>query len=78
MTELQKLIEDVKRVRDEVGLKIHLAGLDAQKEWHSLEERWQAFRDKAELDQTAKGVGNALGQLAGELKSGYLRLRKAL
>lgn len=78
MAELSKGIEDLKRTRDEIGLKIHLGSKELQDEWSELENRWKAFEDKAELDRSAKDVGDALRILGSELKDAFMRVRKAL
>lgn len=31
--------DEVRRIRDEVRLKLHLAGMDARDRWHALEPR---------------------------------------
>ncbi len=40
MADLHKLTDDLKRVRDEIKLKIHLGSKEAQNEWADLEKRW--------------------------------------
>jgi hypothetical protein len=78
MANLQKYTDDLKRIRDEIKLKIHLGSKEAQDEWADLEKRWQKFRENAELDRTAEGVGGSVKQLGSELKTAYDRIRKAL
>jgi hypothetical protein len=78
MADLQKLTDDLKRVRDEIKLKIHLGSMEAQDEWADLEKRWKAFREKAELDRTGSEVGGSVRQLGSDLKAAYERIRKAL
>ena len=72
------LMKELETLRDEIRLKLHLASMDARDEWDKLETRWQEFRGKAELDETAEEVGEAAGELFDELKKGYDRIRKAL
>jgi hypothetical protein len=78
MTDLQKLTDDLKRIRDEIKLKIHLGSMEAQDEWADLEKRWKTFSEKAELDRTAGDIGGSVKQLGSDLKSAYQRIRKAL
>ena len=40
--------------------------------------RARQFSDDAKLKETGSGIGDALGQLGGELKRGYERIRDAL
>lgn len=78
MPEFSNLFEDLKRTRDEIKLKIHLGSKDVQDEWNDLEKRWSSFESKAELDRSAKDVGDAVKILGSELKDAFQRIRKAL
>ena len=78
MSDFDKLIADLKRARDEIKLKLHLASLDVKEEWGELEGKWQSFSERAEMHRSADGVGAALGSLGEELKQAYQRIRKAL
>lgn len=78
MADMQKFTEDLKRLRDEVKLKIHLGSKEAQSEWADLEKRWKAFSEKAELNRTAGELGATVKQLGSDLKSAYERIRKAI
>ena len=76
--EMEKVLEQLKQLRDEVALKVHLATMEAKTEWEELERKWSDFENKAKLDETAEGLGSAVSQLADEIKAGYERIRKAL
>jgi hypothetical protein len=39
MNEQASMWDDVRRIADEVELKIHLAGMDARDRWHELQPR---------------------------------------
>lgn len=78
MPDFSNLIEDLKRTRDEIKLKIHLGSKDLQTEWSEIEKRWEDFERKADLDRSAKDVGDALQILGSELRDAFQRLRKAL
>ncbi|RDI61061.1 hypothetical protein [Microvirga subterranea] len=78
MPDFSNLIEDLKRTRDEIKLKIHLGSKDLQTEWSEIERRWDSFERKAELDRSAKDVGDALQILGSELRDAFQRVRKAL
>jgi len=78
MSDFDKLKADLERMRDELRLKMHLASMDAKEEWNDLEQKWQSFSDRAEMNKSAEGLGAALGDLGDELKAAYQRLRKAL
>lgn len=78
MPDFSNLVEDLKRTRDEIKLKIHLGSKDLQTEWSEIEKRWETFESKAELERSAKDVGDALQILGSELKDAFHRVRKAL
>lgn len=81
--EMQKLIDDLKRQRDEIRVRLHLAKADAKNEWERLEEKWEHVRGKLEVvgreaGKAAEDVGAALRLAAEELRAGYARIRKLL
>jgi len=78
MADVQKLSDDLKRMRDEIKLKIHLGSMEAQDEWADLEKRWKAFREKADINRTAGELGGSVKQLGSDLKAAYERIRKAI
>lgn len=46
MPDVHNLLEDLKTVRDEAKLKIHLGSKEAQDEWAVLEKRWHTFKTR--------------------------------
>jgi hypothetical protein len=78
------LIAKLKQERDELALKVHLGKAEAIAEWEKLEAEWQRLKTvkgpplKDAAADTARGVGSAIEQAAGELKKGYERIRKIL
>ena len=78
MGELDDMLEDLKRRRDELRVQMHLASKELREEWDELEDKMEHFAAKARLKQTREGVGNALGELGREIGEGYKRLRDAL
>ena len=78
MPDFAGLVEELKRTRDEIKLKIHLGSKDVQDEWSELEQRWRAFERRAELDKSARDVGDAVKILASEFKDAFAKVRKAL
>jgi hypothetical protein len=78
MSDLQSMLDDVKRLRDEVKLKIHLGSRDLADELSVLEQRWRVFEEKAQLGHSAGEVGAATKNLGKELKEAYERIRTAL
>lgn len=78
MPDFGNVVEDLRRARDEIRLKIHLGSKDLQDQWADLETRWKRFEARAQLGRTAEDVTDAVRILGSELKEGYERLRKAL
>jgi hypothetical protein len=78
MVDLKELVGELRQTRDELGLKIHLASLEVREEWQELDEQWENFKARLDMEQTTEGVGAALAQLGHELKAGYQRIGRAL
>jgi len=81
--QLDRLVDDVKRIRDELEVQMHLAAAEAKDEWSGLEKKWQRFRGRLDsvgkvAEDAAEDVGEALDQLGSELKKGYERIRSML
>jgi hypothetical protein len=88
---LDDVFNFIKRQRDELKLKMHLAQADAKDEWAKLETKWQDVEKRTEplagavkegadaVGEQAKNVAGAASELAArELKDGYEKLRKLL
>jgi predicted nuclease with TOPRIM domain len=80
---LQKIADDLKRQRDELQVKLHLAKADARDEWAKLETRWEEVKSKMdtvrqEASHTTESVASGLGLVLDELKKGYDNIRKTL
>jgi len=80
---LQKIADDLKRQRDELQVKLHLAKADARDEWEKLETRWDEVKTKMqsvrqEASHTTESVSTGLGLVLDELKKGYDNIRKTL
>ena len=78
MTDSPNYFDDLKKMRDELKLQMHLASMDAKDEWTKLEKKWEKFAADAELEETARGVGQATEAVAAEMRKAYERLKKAL
>lgn len=78
MQSFDKIVADLKQLRDEARVKTHLGSMALKDEWGELEQRWESFEARAKLDRSAKDVGAALDLLASELKAAYERIAKAV
>jgi len=82
-TDLDRLAEELRRQRDELKVKIHLAKADARDQWEALEKKWEHLRGRLgvvgeEAEEAGKDVLAALDSVAEELKKGYERIRAVL
>lgn len=73
---IQKELEELTRMRDELRLKLHLGKADARDALARLEQRWpEVERKMKELEResstAAAEVGEAARDLIRELKRGY-------
>ena len=64
--EIQKSLGLMRTLRDEVRLKLHLAGMDAKEEWRSLEPHLTDIeRAASELTETTrKAIADAVKRLS--------------
>lgn len=85
MTELRKLLEkeldNLRGVRDEIQVRIHLGGADLRDQWEDMERGWQHLEGrlkvvKDESDDVSSEIGETLHVLADQLRSGYERIKK--
>ncbi|MGI9592912.1 MAG: hypothetical protein ACR2P8_16210 [Myxococcota bacterium] len=80
---LDSMIQDLKQMRDELELQLHLASADARDEFAELEKKWEQLRGRADVvghaaEEAADNVGDAVSLVAEELKRGYQRIKKLL
>lgn len=73
----------LKREREELALKVHLAKAEARDEWKALETKLDALEARARpvaksIGETAEGVGASLDLAAEEIKKGFDKIRKLL
>ena len=78
--DLNKMVEDLKRQRDELNVQFHLAKAEAKDEWDKLETKWDEVRGKLaevseEAGKTTESVTSGLGLVVDEIKKGYERIR---
>lgn len=88
---VESLLGKLRRERDELKLKLHLAGKEAQDRFEALERKWEAIENRAEPltgavkeagsaagEQARKLTGAALDLAAKEIRGGYQKLRSLL
>jgi hypothetical protein len=83
LTEMERMLQDLTRLRDEVHLKLHLATLEARDEWLALEPRWRELQRRVDrlrstLGEVSADLWQATRLLGEELATAYHRLRRAV
>lgn len=81
--EYAELISFLKRERDEVKVKAHLANAEVQDQWQKVEAKWEAFQSRAAVvakvtEDSAKDVREATKLVGDEIKDAYRRIRDTL
>ena len=75
--------EELRSVRDELKVRMHLAKLDAEELWEELEGRWQNAEARLKVlgeasSEAAEDVAEAVELVFQELKHGYEKLRRLI
>jgi ElaB/YqjD/DUF883 family membrane-anchored ribosome-binding protein len=67
---------DLKRMADEIKVKLHLAGMDAKDAWNEIQPRLEDFEKR--FDAKADDVSEELKALGGEIKQRLLNIKNKL
>lgn len=78
MSTLENVKADLARLRDEAKVQAHLGSMEARQQWDEAETRWNHFVAQAGVADSAANVKGALEELAGELRTAYERLKRAV
>jgi hypothetical protein len=81
--DFDRLADDLRRQRDDLHVKLHLAKAEVRDQWEALEKKWEHLRGRlgvveGEAEEAGKDVLAALETVAEELKRGYARIRAVL
>jgi hypothetical protein len=80
--QISELLDELKRLRDELNLKAHLGKAEAEDLWNETEEKWRHLRSLLDnikengTSDLAKDIGATTMLLTEEIKQAYERLRK--
>jgi CBS domain-containing protein len=79
----QKELDELRRVRDELNVRIHLAKADAKDRWNGLEQQFHRLEAKGRQisqasEEPLRDVRDAARLLIDEIRDGYRRIRQAL
>jgi hypothetical protein len=78
--EINELIADLKQVRDELKVQLHLAKEDIKDDWDQVEGNLEKLEAKARhigdaTKEASEDVGEAAKLLAEEVKNGFDKIR---
>ena len=71
-SQVSGLLTELQTIRDEVRVRIHLAGMDLKDTWKEIEPRLEAF------EQQSSEATHKIRDGAVELRDAFLALRKKL
>jgi CBS domain-containing protein len=80
---IEKELGELRRMRDELKVQIHLARAEAKERWDELEGKFRELEGKArQLARASEAplhdIGEAVKLLLAEIREGYRRIRSAL
>jgi hypothetical protein len=70
------VLDSIVQLRDEIRLKVHLAGLDVKERWQKLEEQVETI--ESQLTSDGGSVASATTLLARDLKQSLVDFRDRL
>ena len=81
--EFDELTDALKQQRDEIGVQIHLAGMEAKEEWQTAEKKWEQFIDTLgvisdDTKETSSELIHATKVIGDELIETYRRISERL
>ncbi|WP_031432489.1 hypothetical protein [Methylomarinum vadi] len=81
--DIQEMMESLKKQRDEIALKVHLASLEAKDEWEKAEKNWDKFSVKAgeiydDAVETTEEMVDGAKVIGEELAQAYRRIKQRL
>jgi hypothetical protein len=74
--EIERDVAELKHVRDEIRLKLHLASMDAQSAWRDLEKQLERLEEQ--LGYAGDHMVQTSRDLAVELKQSFRDFKKLL
>ena len=78
-----EMISALKQQRDEIAVRMHLAGMEVKQEWEQLDEKLSQLTHrfnplKDAVGETADDVWESFKLVGDEIKEGFARIRKSL
>ncbi|MCP4038939.1 MAG: hypothetical protein GY944_25050 [bacterium] len=81
--QLEEELDNVRAMRDDLRVRLHLGGAELRDQWDKLERGWQHVEGRLkvignESDEVAGEIRETLHVLAEQLKDGYERVKSVL
>ncbi len=81
--QLEEELDNVRAMRDDLRVRLHLGGAELRDQWDKLERGWQHVEGRLkvignESDEVASEIRETLHVLAEQLKDGYERVKSVL
>jgi hypothetical protein len=74
--EIERDFAELEQARDEIALKIHLAGMDAKTTWRELEKKLELLEER--INREGAHVADATKALAKELRQSLKQFKARL
>ena len=83
MEKVNEELDELKRIRDELRVQIHLGAAETRDLWEKTEQRFEQLERrlgefKREVKEPLRDVGDATRLLLDEIGDAYRQIRKAL
>jgi len=75
-SEIERDVQELVHVRDEIRMKLHLAGMDAKSAWQKLEKKLELLEEK--LGYEGDHAVDATKTLASELRGAFKDFKQRL
>jgi len=80
---IRREVDELRGMRDELKLKMHLGRMDAQERFERAEKDWERLESKLKVladagRESADDVGEAARLLVDEIRAGYRHVRELL
>ncbi len=81
--QFEEELDNVRAMRDDLRVRLHLGGAELRDQWDKLERGWQHVEGRLkvignESDEVASEIRETLHVLAEQLKDGYERVKSVL
>ncbi len=81
--EFRELATELQTQRDEIRVRAHLLGMEAEEEWRAVEKKYEQLRGRMNkaseaAEASSDGLKAAVELLGSEIKASFARIKKSL